>query len=191
MKRGFLLPAVVLAVSMGTVGWLGAQSGTRGPGPSGSGRVPRGSSGSGQRSTPRAERPFEQQLWEYLQQAQYRNWAPLAGQTAEAYEGSSPHGALVKLYANRRAAASSADFPHGSLLVKENYDATGKRLLAITAMYRSDGYAPAAGDWYWAKFEPSGEVSLMGDTPVAGRVGMCVECHESAAGGDYVFANDP
>ena len=60
----------------------------------------------------------------------------------------------------------------------------------MARVYRSKGYAPDSGDWHWTKYEPDGEVSTMKGMRVAGRVNMCIECHKSAGGGDYVFAND-
>lgn len=138
----------------------------------------------------RPQLPFEERLWNHLQQMQYRNWAPLPGQSDDAYPGHSPHGERVKLYANRTAAGSPAELPNGSILVKENYDKTGEMLLAITVMYRSKGFARDDGDWYWTKYEPDGKVSMMKGMRVTGRVAMCVECHKSAGGGDYVFGND-
>lgn len=47
------------------------------------------------------------------------------------------------------------------------------------------------GDWHWTKYAPDGQVSTMQGMRITGRVSMCVECHKSAGGGDYVFANDP
>jgi len=173
-----------LAAVLSTVGWVAAQSGTRRP----AAGTPQ--QGTTQGSRQRAETPFEERLWAFLQQAQYRNWGPLSGQTGDAYPGHSPHGEMVKLFANRPAAGRPAELPYGSILVKENFDRTGEKLLAITVMYRAKGYAPDDGDWYWAKYDAGGAVSTMKGMRVAGRVNMCVECHKSAGGHDYVFAND-
>jgi len=191
MLRQLLVVSAVVLISFGTVGWVAAQSGSRDDAPppdrnrTGTNGV-QSNQGSGQRAAP----SFEEQLWTYLQQTQYRNWAPLPGQTDEAYEGHGPHGDKVKLYVNRPAAGRSVELPNGAVLVKENYDATGTKLMAITVMYRSKGFAPDSGDWHWTKYEPNGEVSTMNGMRVAGRVNMCIECHKSAGGGDYVFAND-
>lgn len=163
------------AIGLATLGY--AQSGTRTSPP------PRS-------TTVRSEAPFEERLWSYLLQAQYRNWAPLPGVTGDAYDGNSPHGAKVRLYVNRTAAAGDGQFPAGSILMKENYDASGTKLMAVTVMYRSAGYAPESGDWHWTKYEADGSVALMSGQRVTGKVGMCIDCHRSAGGGDYVFAND-
>lgn len=153
------------------------------------------SQGSASRSTmqgsaTRAQTTFEDRFWQYLKRAQYQNWAPLPG-LPDMYDGQSPHGAKVKVFANRAAAtASGGQFPHGSILVKENYEATGQQLKAITVMYRSKGFAPDVSDWYWVKYEPSGMVALDEGRRIRGRVSSCIECHQSAGGGDYVFKND-
>lgn len=62
--------------------------------------------------------------------------------------------------------------------------------MALTVMYRSKEFDSTNNDWYWVKYEPNGRVSEMADMPVAGRVGMCIECHGGAGGDDFVFAND-
>ncbi len=182
MSRRKLKITLLLLASLGTVNWVLAQSGSRSYAPA--------QSGSRSVRPQQAELPYEERLWEFLSRAQYRNWAPLPGQTDEAYAGHSPHGEQVKLYANRVAAGRSSELPTGSILIKENFDATGTELMAITVMYRSTGYAPESGDWYWAKYEPSGAVSTMNNMRVGGRVNMCIDCHTSAGGGDFVFAND-
>lgn len=198
-RRTIAMVAVTLGLTVGTAGWVWAQSGSRGTSPRPSGGASSGTRAGGATGSPsqsrrgssvRADEPFEVRFWNYLQQAQYRNWAPLAGQTDGFYPGNSPHGEKVKLYANRSAAAHGDAPPFGSILVKETYDASGKSLMAITVMYRSKGYDPENGDWVWTKFEPDGEVSVMNGMKLTGKVGMCAQCHKSAEGGDFVFAND-
>ena len=92
--------------------------------------------------------------------------------------------------ANRTAAAGEGKLPVGSILIKENFDSTGTKLMAVTVMYRVERFAPDAGDWHWAKYEADGTVSAMKGMRLTGKVGMCIECHRSAGGGDFVFAND-
>lgn len=196
LRKQLALAVAMTSLMVGTAGWVWAQSGSRGtsPRPSGGGSGTRsgGVTGSPSQSgtSSRADEPFEVRFWNYLKQAQYKNWAPLPGQTDGFYPGNSPHGEKVKLYANRAAAAHADDPPFGSILVKENYDASGKSLMAITVMYRSKGYDPENGDWVWTKFEPDGEVAVMNGMKLTGKIGMCVQCHKSAEGGDFIFAND-
>ena len=137
---------------------------------------------------------FEQKLWNYLVRAKYRNWAPVPGKSDKMYEGQSPHGAFLKMYLNRTAAGSAAKLPTGSIVIKENYGPNQKSLMAITAMYKTKGYNPKAGDWYWVKFNPDGTVANKstdtGMQRLAGRVDGCISCHEGADGGDFAYFND-
>ena len=148
------------------------------------------SSAGRQEPVARAKAPFETRLWNWLQQCQYRNWAPLAGVSGDAYAGQSPHGDMVKLYANRTAVAKANSLPNGSIILKENFGPDGMTLMAVTVMYRTEGYDPEHGDWYWAKYDADGQVSRMNGMAVAGKVGMCIECHATAAGNDFAFSND-
>jgi hypothetical protein len=197
--RRLLMPAIAAAV-LGTVTLLitegtqvAAQSGTRSSVPSRS-SMPRQS---GTVPSQRVQQPqtFEQKLWGYLTRQKYRNWAPVPGQSDDFYEGSSPHGAFLKMYLNRTAAGNLKELPNGSMVVKENYGPDRKTLMAITVMYRSKGYNPDAGDWYWVKYNPDGTVAkappAMNSMPLMGKPGGCIKCHgEGADGGDFAFMND-
>ncbi|MGD9858110.1 MAG: cytochrome P460 family protein [Planctomycetaceae bacterium] len=185
---------VAAGLALTSAARVGAQSGTRQGFGGGSGfRDSGGRSGAApfQGNTARsAPQPsFEQRFWDYLQTSRYQNWAALPSVGADFYPGNSPHGQFVKLYANRTAAAATGEFPSGSILIKENYGPDREALMAVTVMYRSQGYDAEHQDWYWVKYEPNGQVSEMQGMRVAGQVGMCIECH-SGAGGDFVFAND-
>ncbi len=137
---------------------------------------------------------FEDKLWRYLRDSQYKQWAPVPGQTDDIYPGQSPHGATLKMYRNRKAAGRPAELPNGSVIVKENYDATGQKLMAVTVMYKTPNYNPEAGDWYWVKYLADGKVAQkatpMGNIRLAGKPKGCIECHAGAEGGDYAFFND-
>ncbi len=169
-----------------------AQSGTRG--------IPRGSGVRGGTAGPyygaptrRAPQTFEEKFWSYLQRNGYVNWAPWPGQSDDFYPGQSPHGAFLKMYLNRKAAGNPTNPPPGSIIIKENYSPDHK-LMAVTVMYRVAGYDPEHKDWYWVKYLPDGTVARTppdkGSMPIAGRFPSCIECHASAEGGDYLFAND-
>lgn len=137
---------------------------------------------------------FEQKFWNYLLRAKYRNWAPVPGQSDAMYEGQSPHGAYLKMYLNRTAAGNPSKLPSGSIIIKENYGADQKTLMAITAMYKNKGYNPSGDDWYWVKFNPDGSVASKNTESrtkrLAGRVQGCISCHDGADGNDFTFFND-
>lgn len=137
---------------------------------------------------------FESKFWNYLTSSRYKNWAPVPGQSAAAYEGQSPHGAMLKMYLNRAAAGSPTNLPDSSIIVKENYAADGQTLMAVTVMYKTKGYNPQKGDWYWIKYRPDGTVDQKvangSSMRLAGKPEGCISCHESADGGDFAFFND-
>ena len=99
------------------------------------------------------------------------------------------------MYLNRTAAGNPKDLPNGSIIIKENYGPDKKTLMAVTVMYRSKGYNPQAGDWYWAKYNPDGTIAKMppekGSMKIAGKAKGCIMCHgETAEGNDFAFFND-
>ena len=148
---------------------------------------------SGTRSQPPTQKEsFEQRLWKYLESVCYDQWSP-AGDNGDFRESSAPHGALVKTYMNRVAAGNASNLPAGSMIIKENFSPE-KKLMAITLMYKSKGYNPEAGDWYWAKFMPNGKVAQMetpkGKMSLAGKAKGCIDCHADAGGNDFAFFND-
>lgn len=190
-QKSLVASAVGLGLVMLSLAWhfgaqpATAQSGTRGGG------VRQGGGGNG---AARAGDTFESRFWNFLQQARYQNWAPAPGQNADPVPSQAPHGAFVKMYLNRTAIAEPDKLPHGSVIVKENYGPDGKALMAVTVMYRSQGYDPEHNDWYWVKYRPDGTVDTtppeMGSMPVAGRFPMCIDCHSSADGKDFAYVND-
>ena len=140
-------------------------------------------------------RPFEDRFWSYLKSQMYTNWAPVPGKSDGFSEGQSPHGAFLKMYLNRTAAGNPKELPNGSIIIKENYGPDKKTLMAVTVMYRTKGYNPEAGDWYWAKYNPDGTIAKMppakGSMKIAGKAKGCIMCHgESAEGKDFAFFND-
>jgi len=168
-----------------------AQSGSRGS----------GARGSDSRQAGRTHDQFLTLFWKYLTQGQnaYRNWGAFPGKTTDLYDGQSPHGAKLRMYVNSVVKSNPKSPPHGSIIVKENYDKTGAKLMAVTVMYRAKmpsgaGYDPKNNDWYYVKYQPNGAVARTpadkGNRLIAGRFASCIECHSGAAGDDYVFAND-
>ncbi len=135
------------------------------------------------------EPSYARKFWKYLENGDYKLWAPMPGQDGELYKGTPPHGAFLKVYANRITFKNIEDPPHGSIIVKENYNKE-KELAAITVMYRSKGYDPENKDWWWVKYKPNGKVFTKDDMPIAGQVGSCIDCHAKAKGNDYIFTNE-
>lgn len=144
---------------------------------------------------------FEGRFWKYLTASPFRydEWAPFAGRSDRPYEGQSPHGAFVKVIANRKARQNPKDLPYGSILIKENYGADSSTLMSITVMYRTKGangqpWDPENRDWYYVKYTPQGQVAFsppeMGSMRLAGRVQSCIDCHSGAGSKDFVFLND-
>jgi hypothetical protein len=156
-------------------------------------------SGSSRSSPQRATRPmtpdeFYQSFWKFInkQDAPYKKWESLPGKK-EFREGESPHGELIKSYANKVAVENPGALPYGAILVTENYDKE-KKLMDVTVMYRSKGSAPKHADWYWIKYLPDGSVARApekeGKKAIAGQVESCIKCHRQADGRDLVFSND-
>ena len=71
--------------------------------------------------------------------------------------------------------------PNGAIVVKENYGEDKETLMAVTPMYKVQGYNPDAGDWFWAKYGPDGKVET------AGKVESCIDCHNAGKAGNYIF----
>lgn len=132
------------------------------------------------------------QLFNYIKnQNPYTSWAawPL---TTKLYPGRDPHGAFLNNYVNNIAAKSIAaatdptaqhGMADGSIVVNENYG-PDKTLATLTVMYRVQNFNHAAGDWFWAKYEPDGTVDA------SGAVASCIECHANATVNDDLFTGD-
>jgi hypothetical protein len=149
-------------------------------------------------------KPFEARFWQFLIGNNYKQWAPAPGQDGDFYSGQVPHGALLKLYINRSAASNVAGLKIGSVIVLENYR-TDRSLKSISVMYRTEGFNPAANDWYWVEYNPDGTVvkdasapqgsdtllaSDSSSTKLMGKARQCINCHNQAGGSDFAFFND-
>lgn len=123
-------------------------------------------------------------FWEYISKENpYANWKQWPGMEGM-YEGQSPHGAYLKLYLNEKAymaVKDSKEMPDGAILVKENYGKDKEKLMAITPMYKKEGFNPDAGDWFWAKYGAEGEVMA------SGKVESCIDCHMKVKESDWLF----
>ncbi len=121
------------------------------------------------------------------------------------YPGQSPHGAVIETLYDTITVKGHA----GQAIVKRNYGGENLRpsevvfardeyLQSITIMFkREPGYDGENKDWFYAKYQPDGSLEKHPKgMELAGRVakGMnqgCIACHRSAAGGDFMFLNDP
>lgn len=115
-------------------------------------------------------------------QNSYKNWATFPG-TSMMYEGTKPHGAILTTYVNDAALKSikaKNGMANNSMIVKENYS-PDKKLMAITAMYKVNGYNPDGGDWFWVKYTADFK------TEKSGKVKGCVNCHGKKKDNDYIF----
>jgi len=123
-------------------------------------------------------------FWTYITKADpYWGWGYWPGYYGM-YPGKSPHGAYLKFYANGialRAAREGKPMPYGAILVKENYGKDKETLMAITPMYKIEGYSPQTGDWFWAKYGPKGKIQA------AGQIKSCIDCHSAKKAEDYIF----
>lgn len=115
----------------------------------------------------------------------YSRWDLWPGK-GKLYKGSQPHGAYLTTYINDTASLSirrKESMRPGSLIVKENYT-PAKKLDTISVMYKVEGYNPAAGDWFWARYGDDGKVLK------AGKVQACIDCHSANKPNDFVMTED-
>ncbi len=206
MSRFIVFSLTMLTVSILSAHSVQAQSTAPGSATLGSDASFQSGGSAAQRSggampQPVVDNTFEGRFWRYLTNSPFRydEWAPFAGRSDITYKGQSPHGAYVKVIANKMARQNPHKLPYGSILVKENYAADSKTLLAITVMYRTRGangqpWDPENRDWYYVKYAPTGQVASsppeMGSKRLAGRVQSCIDCHSGAGAKDFVFLND-
>ena len=123
-------------------------------------------------------------LWEYATKTNpYTGWEYFPGRDG-IYKGTQPHGAMLKVYVNDlalQALREGKPLPYGSIVLKENYGKDGKSLMAVTPMYRVEGFNPEGDDWFWAKYKASGEVDK------SGKVEGCIKCHAEKKGSSWIF----
>lgn len=142
-------------------------------------------------------------LWNNIQKDDYRETWKLYPGKGKLYQGSHPHGAFLTTYVNGSAlnglSLGDKELPYGSILIKENY-MPDKKLGAITVMERVKGYNPDAGDWFWVKFSPKGDiitkdVEMDGKkktVSIAGKPKGCIGCHTASVSGvQYIMTPLP
>ena len=119
-------------------------------------------------------------VWKYITQdnpfTEWAFWSDHQGTSDSATLHSPKH----KIYTNKEAQESTAPpLQDGSMLVQ--YILTpADEIQAVAVMYKVKGYNPDAGDWFWGKYTPTGEVEA------AGKVERCIACHTDKADNDYI-----
>ena len=123
-------------------------------------------------------------FWTYITKTDpYQKWETWPGYPG-IYPGKSPHGAYLKLFANKaaqKALKEGKPMPEGAIIIKENYGKDQKTLMAITPMYKVKGYNPEGGDWFWAKYGPDGKIMA------SGKPKGCIKCHGVKKDSDWLF----
>ena len=164
------------------------------------------------------DKKFADQFWNYLLTNNYKHWSPSPGKPTGIYanqQANNPHGKYLKLYMNRKAASNPSMPPTGSVIVLENYR-NDKSLESISVMYKTPGFNPDAGDWYWVNYNADGSVASQkaidqsiqldangiqstftsanatssASKKLMGRAESCIQCHKKSSGYDLSFFND-
>ena len=121
-------------------------------------------------------------IWQEIQG--YSNWGQAVDWSGVKASLDGTHGNFVQIWLNQEALPSfedstSADLPYGSISVKEGYSSSdGTSINTITVMKKIEGFDPYHGYWFWASFDPNGDVNK------AGSISSCYNCH--ASGTDYI-----
>lgn len=121
---------------------------------------------------------LESQAYEYT-------WHYEPGVEPGFYEGTAPHGAILRTFVNNIAYDAiqhgMTSLPAGSILSKQNF--TPEKVLAATTIMvkMEEGFNPDAGDYFWAKVQPDGTIDA------AGAPAGCVGCHGAQKANDWLF----
>lgn len=120
------------------------------------------------------------------------------------YPGLRPHGVILGTLITN----AEIDGRVGELIVKRSFEHLeaetnankavrevqanpDKYLSNYAIMYRREnGYQDAHNNWFYAEFDPEGEVIVYEGEVLAGRAGLCVSCHVLAEGEDYFFTTN-
>lgn len=128
--------------------------------------------------------PEASSVLDFLERENFReSWALFPG-TEPRMPGADPHGTTLTTYVNETARdsieAGEVPLAYDSILVKDNFSGEGN-VVSTTMMFRSEGFNPEAGDWFWMKWQPDQTIDA------AGMLGTCQNCHEMAPGESYVL----
>lgn len=128
--------------------------------------------------------PDAEALWNYISKVSpYTKWSYWPDHEGM-QKGRAPHGVKHKVFVNKQALDSTAPpLQIGAIQVKENYN-KAEELKVITVMYKVKGYNPGDGDWFWAKYSPTGK------TQKAGKPKGCISCHSTRVANDFVLVHE-
>ena len=123
-------------------------------------------------------------IWQRItQESDYDNWSNWPGHEG-VQPGQSPHGKFHEVYINNTLhdalPSSTSIAPEGAIIVKENFD-SNKKKVSYSVMVKVKGFNPAAGDWYWVAFDPTGKVLAEGARQ------SCIDCHTGMKSNDFVI----
>jgi hypothetical protein len=109
----------------------------------------------------------------------YREWARAPG-FEERRPSQAAHGEAVEIFISAEVVdafaalpGELAQWPTGSVIVKEGFDGAGEKQLTAIMEKRQSG-------WFWAEYDSQGEVLYSGAPKI------CTDCH--ATGSDFVRA---
>lgn len=114
-------------------------------------------------------------------------WIQLAPWTGSQPDAEGRHPSWVSIWLDPLAAGTvGGTVSSGGIVLLESFDGPGETADSedgahrsqVAAMLKLDGYAPAAGDWFWATWTDYWELLQSGTDPA------CTDCH--SAGADYV-----
>ncbi|MCF8032876.1 MAG: cytochrome P460 family protein [Desulfarculaceae bacterium] len=131
----------------------------------------------------KAPPPEAKALWAHITQGSpYTSWGSWPDYQG-AQRARSPHGPMNRVFVNQ-AGLDSAKPPvaHGTIEVKAVENAQGK-LKGLVVMYKFKGYNPKAGDWFWVRYSPEGQVMA------EGKPTGCIRCHSVLADNDYIMVH--
>jgi hypothetical protein len=118
------------------------------------------------------------ELWDRIHQTDYRA-LPRAPGYETRQPTQAPHGKQVEIWMNKAVAdvlaekKPLAEWPVGSLIIKDGYGNDGDLDIVAVMEKRADG-------WFWAEYDGKG------DSLYSGKPETCTDCH--ARGSDFVRA---
>jgi len=113
----------------------------------------------------------------------YRRYPPWPGHEGVRM-GQAPHGSLHRIFVSpailgRLPIGDRRILPGGTIVI-ENLDPESK-LTSLDVMAKVQGFAPAGGDWCWARYDVEGKALSFG------AVRSCLICHAGMKDNDYVI----